>query len=300
MLRADLRQGLSEPEPAALRPVEASAAARLQRARGFLELEVGPRAGASALLVHRESGCAKARFPRAADRRCFEAVLINTAGGIAGGDRIAQRLRVRAGASLLASGQAAEKVYRSLGPEACLATRLAIEPGGTLIWLPQETILFDGGRLDRNLEVELAGDARLLVVEAVVLGRTARSEEVRAGRLRDRRVIRRDGSLLLVDPLRLEGPIAELALRPALLGGARAFATILAMGPGLDTALLEALRGRLAEAAGRAAAGLRGPVLLARLFAADGFELRRAIAQALGVLLPAFGCAGELPRVWRC
>jgi len=138
------------------------------------------------------------------------------------------------------------------------------------------------------------------VVEAVVLGRTARGEEVRAGRLRDRRVIRRDGSLLLVDPLRLEGAIAELALRPALLGGARAFATILALGPGLDTALLEALRGRLAEAAGRAAAGLRGPVLLARLLAVDGFELRRAIGAALGVLLPAFGCAGELPRVWRC
>ena len=291
---------MSAPQPSTPQPLQALTAGRLQRARGFLELEVGLRAGASTLLVHRESGCAKARFPRAAHQRSFEAVLINTAGGIAGGDRIEQRLRVRAGAGLLASGQAAEKVYRSLGPAARLATHLAIEPGGTLLWLPQETILFDGARLDRGLEVELAGEARLLVVEAVVLGRTARGEEVRAGRLRDRRVIRRDGSLLLVDPLRLEGAIAELALRPALLGGARAFATILALGPGLDTALLEALRGRLAEAAGRAAAGLRGPVLLARLLAVDGFELRRAIGAALGVLLPAFGCAGELPRVWRC
>jgi urease accessory protein len=291
---------VSAPQPSTPQPLQALTAGRLQRARGFLELEVGLRAGASTLLVHRESGCAKARFPRAAHQRSFEAVLINTAGGIAGGDRIEQRLRVRAGAGLLASGQAAEKVYRSLGPAARLATHLAIEPGGTLLWLPQETILFDGARLDRGLEVDAAGDARLLLVEAVVLGRSARGEVVRTGSLRDRRVLRRAGSLLLVDPLRLEGPIAELALRPALLGGARAFATILAMGPGLDTALLEALRGRLAEAAGRAAAGLRGPVLLARLLAADGFELRRAIAQALGVLLPAFGCAGELPRVWRC
>jgi urease accessory protein len=291
---------VSAPQPSTPQPLQALTAGRLQRARGFLELEVGLREGASALLVHRESGCTKARFPRVAGGRPFEAVLINTAGGIAGGDRIEQWLRVRTGAGLLASGQAAEKVYRSLDSEARLATRLAIEPGGTLLWLPQETILFDGGRLDRSLEVELAGDARLLLVEAVVLGRTARGEEVRAGRLRDRRVVRRDGSLLLVDPLRLEGPIAELALRPALLGGARAFATILATGPGVDAALLEALRGRLAEAAGRAAAGLRGPVLLARLLAPDGFALRRAVGAALGVLLPAFGCAGELPRVWRC
>ncbi|MCL6609569.1 MAG: urease accessory protein UreD [Geminicoccaceae bacterium] len=272
----------------------------MQRARGFLELEVGLREGASTLLVHRESGCTKARFPRVADRRPFEAVLINTAGGIAGGDRLEQRLRVRAGAGLLASGQAAEKVYRSLGPPAQLSTRLQVEPGGTLLWLPQETILFDGARLDRSLEVDAAGDARLLLVEAVVLGRTARGEEVRSGRLRDRRVVRCDGSLLLVDPLRLEGAIAELALRPALLGGARAFATILALGPGVDPALLEALRGRLAEGPARAAAGLRGAVLLARLLAPDGFVLRRAVGAALGVLLPAFGCAGELPRVWRC
>ncbi len=300
MLRTDLREGLSGPEPTAPRPVEANAGPRLQRARGFLELEIGLRQGASALLVHRESGCSKARFPRVADGRPFEAVLINTAGGLAGGDRIEQRLRVRTGAGLLASGQAAEKVYRSLGPAAHLATRLSVEAGGTLLWLPQETILFDGARLDRSLEAELAGNARLLLVEAVVLGRTARGEEVRSGRLRDRRVLRLDGSLLLVDPLRLEGPIAELADRPALLGGARAFATILATGPGIDAVLLEALRATLAGLSCRAAAGLRDPLLLARVLARDGFELRRAVAAALGVLLPAFGCAGELPRVWRC
>lgn len=300
MLRTDLREGLSLPEADRTGPAGPPAPARLQRAQGFLELEVGPRAGASALLRHREAGCAKARFPRTTDPRLFEAVLINAAGGIAGGDRIEQRLRVRAGASLLASGQAAEKVYRSLGPKAHLETRLDVEPGATLLWLPQETILFDGARLDRGLEVELTGDARVLLVEAVVLGRTARGERVRTGALRDRRVLRREGELLLVDPFRLEGPIAELALRPALLGGAHAFATLIALGPRIDEARLEAVRGRLAEVPARAAAGLRGPVLVARLLAADGFALRRALAAALEPLLSAFGLESGLPRVWRC
>jgi urease accessory protein len=300
MLRTDLRDELSEPEADRTEPAHAAEPTRLQRAWGFVELEVGVRAGASALLVHREAGCSKARFPKSLDPRLFEAVLINAAGGIAGGDRIEQRLRVRAGARLLASGQAAEKVYRSLGPEAHLETRLEVEPGGTLLWLPQETILFDGARLDRTLEVELAGEARFLLVEALVLGRTARGERVRTGALRDRRVLRREGELLLVDPFRLEGPIAELAERPALLGGARAFATLFALGPGIDEDRLQAVRGRLAEVPARAAAGLRGPVLVARLLAADGFVLRRALASALEPLLPAFGLESGLPRVWRC
>lgn len=300
MLRPDLRPELSGPEPAAAAAAGESPAPRLQRARGFLELAVGPRRSASGLLVHRESGCAKARFPRARDPRLFEAVLINAAGGIAGGDRIEQRLAVRADAGLLASGQAAEKVYRSLGPAAQLVTRLEVEPGGTLLWLPQETILFDGARLDRTLEVEAAGDARLLLVEAVVLGRTERGEEVRSGGLRDRRILRVDGALRLFDPLRLEGPIAALADRPALLGGARAFATLVALGPGVDEILLDALRERLAAAPARAAAGLRGPFLLARLLARDGFALRRALAPAVALLAGALGGATELPRVWRC
>lgn len=272
----------------------------LQRARGSLELEVGVRGERSALLVHRESGCARARFPRATHPRLFEAVLVNAAGGIAGGDRIEQGVHVRAGAKLLASGQAAEKVYRSIGPEARLRTRLVVERGGTLFWLPQETILFDGARLDRALEIEVAGDARLVLVEAVVLGRTERGERVREGRLVDRRIVRRQGTLLLADPFRLEGPIAALADRPALLGGANAFATLLALGPGVEEPLLEAVRARLADTPARAAAGLRGSLLLARLLAADGFTLRRALAPAVAVLLEALGAPEGLPRVWRC
>lgn len=293
MLRADLRDALSA-EPAA-----PAAAARLERASGRLELAVGLRDGASRLLLHREAGSAKARFPRQAPDGPLEAVLLNTAGGLAGGDRLDQRLAVGPGAALLAVGQAAEKVYRSLGPDAVVRTRLEVETGGTLLWLPQETILFDGGRLDRALEVELAGDARLLLVEAVVLGRRARGERVHTGRLRERRTIRIDGRLVWYEPFRLEGPIAALADRPALLGGARAFATLLALGPGVE-ALLEPLRARLEGTAVRAAAGFRTPGLVARLLAPDGFELRRALAPAVALLAGALGGPAELPRVWRC
>ncbi len=292
MLRADLRPALSaEPAPAA--------ALRLERAAGRLELAVGLRDGASRLLLHREEGSAKARFPRQAPGGPLEAVLVNTAGGLAGGDRLDQRLTVRPGAALLAVGQAAEKVYRSIGPDAVVRTRLEVGAGGTLLWLPQETILFDGGRLDRALEAELAGEARLLLVEAVVLGRRARGERVHTGRLLERRTIRIDGRLVWYEPFRLDGPIEALADRPALLGGARAFATLLALGPGVE-ALVEPLRARLEGTSVRAAAGFRPPCLVARLLAPDGFELRRALAPAVALLGGALAGRAELPRVWRC
>ncbi|MCS6778463.1 MAG: urease accessory protein UreD [Geminicoccaceae bacterium] len=297
MLRPDLRPELS-PGPAVASAAAAPPA--LQRATGRLELAVGLRAGTTRLVLHRESGSTKARFPRPAARGPLECVLLNTAGGLAGGDQLEQRILVEDGAALLAVGQAAEKVYRSTGPDALLRTRLEVRAGGTLLWLPQETILFDGARLDRRLEVDAAADARLVLVEAVVLGRTERGERVREGRLVDRRLLRREGTLLLTDPFRLEGPIAALADRPALLGGAKAFATLLALGPGVDVALLEAVRARLVDAPARAAAGLRGPVLLARLLAADGFALRRALLPALELLLARFGVAAGVPRVWRC
>lgn len=293
MLRPDLRPELS-PEAAA-----AERRAALQRASGRLELAVGLRGGPSRLLHHREQGCAKARFPRPAASGPFEAVLVNTAGGLAGGDRIDQAIRVEAGAALLASGQAAEKVYRSLGPDAVLRTRLEVARGAALLWLPQETILFDGARLDRALDLELAGDARALLVESLVLGRTARGERVVEGRLVDRRSIRLDGRLVRLEPLRLEGPIAKLAESPGILDGARAFASILALGPGVE-ALVEPLRERLAAVPARAACGFCAPALTVRVLAADGWALRRSLAPALELLLPAQGGPAELPRVWRC
>ncbi len=302
MLRSDLRAPLSAARSArravAESASESGSAPALQRATGRLELVVGLRAGRSRLVRHREQGCAKARFPRPEPGGPFETVLVNTAGGLAGGDRIDQVLRVEPGAALLACGQAAEKVYRSLGPTARIVTRLEVARGGALLWLPQETILFDGARLDRALELELAGDARALLVESVVLGRTARGEQVVEGRLVDRRSIRLDGRLVRLERLRLEGPIATLAERPAILDGARAFASILALGPGVE-ALVEPLRERLSAGPARAACGFCAPTLVVRILAVDGWALRRALTPALELLVPALGGPGGLPRVWR-
>ena len=55
-----------------------------------------------------------------------EAVLVNTAGGIAGGDRLECGVTALANASIEVTSQAAEKVYRALDAPARIATRLKV------------------------------------------------------------------------------------------------------------------------------------------------------------------------------
>ena len=174
-----------------------------------------------------QQGCAKARLP-APGGSAPEVVLINTAGGVTGGDRIDWRLEAGPGAALVATTQAAERVYRSAGGAARIETRLTLGPGARLDWLPQETILFDGGRLDRSLEVEMAADARLLALETLVLGRAAQRRDGAAGAVSDQWRIRRGGRLVHAEALRLDGDVARATAGAATLGGARALATLVA------------------------------------------------------------------------
>ncbi len=166
-----------------------------------------------------------------------EAVLINTSGGVTGGDRLQWRLEAGAGAALVVTTQAAERVYRSTGGEARIETRLVAGPGATLEWLPQETILFDAGRLDRRLEVDLAADASVTLLESIVLGRAAMGEQVMSGALSDQWRIRRGGRLVHAEALRAEGDLARAAAGAATLAGGRAFATLVHLAPGAEARL---------------------------------------------------------------
>ena len=256
----------------------------LERANGFLRLRV-ERSGLAEL---RQEGAYKARLPRA---RSLEAVLLNTAGGLTGGDRLRSEILVGEAARATVTTAACEKVYRSTGGAATVDAKLRVGARGRLDWLPQETILFDRSSLERRFEIDLAGDATLLLVEAVVFGRTARGETVEEGSFHDRWTLRRDGALVFAEASRLDGAIAEALRRPAVLAGGCAAATILSAAP--DAAgFLDPLREALAGA--EAGASFRDGVLLARIAAADGFALRPPLLAAMRLL------RGYVPRVWMC
>jgi len=262
----------------------------LQRARGCARIAVRAEAGHTRLARLFQDGCGKIRLPKDARATGLEAVLINTAGGVTGGDRLEWAAEAADGARLTLSTQACEKVYRARDGAAEVRTTLTLGEDAELHWLPQETILFDGGALSRSLEADLAAGARLLAAEAVVLGRTAMDETVRTGALSDRWRIRREGRLVFADDLRLEGPIADLAAQAPVLAGARAFASLLLVAD--DAArFLGPLRAALGPLGGASAFDGK---LFARVTAPDGFALRRALMPALAVLRD----GAPLPRVW--
>ena len=260
------------------------------RAQGRSRVTARLRDGRSVLGELYEQGSAKVRLPRAAGP-ALEAVLLNTAGGLTGGDRFAVSAAAEAGARLTLASQTAERAYRAQpGEVARVENSLRLGPGATLEWLAQETILFDACALRRSLEIDMAEDARLLVVEPVVLGRAAMGETVRTADFADSLTLRRGGRLVFADRLRLSGDVAGATRGAAALGGARAFATLLYAAPDAESRL-DALRALLPQ--GPAGASAFDGAISARILSPDGYDLRRTLLMVLRGFREL-----ALPRVW--
>lgn len=237
-------------------------------------------------------------LPEPVDDVIPHVVLLNTAGGLVGGDSLRTEIEVGDRARALVTGQAAEKVYRSDGPEVSIRTALSAGRDAWLEWMPQETILFDASRLDRRLSIELAAGARCLAGEILVLGRRARGETVARAWLRDRWEVRREGRLAWADALALRPEEPGALDAPFALDGAAAMAT-LAYCAGDAPSLLEGLREALAGHGEGIAASCMGEILLVRGLSPDAQALRRAVAAAWRFLRAAGGSLpARLPRLW--
>jgi len=260
------------------------------RAVGRIALSVGAAAGISRRTRVHEAGSLRVRFPNA-HGAALDAVIVNTAGGMTGGDRFDIHVKVGTKARLVVTTAAAEKVYRSLGPKTAIGLKLDVGAGGTLAWLPQETILFDRVRLRRSIDVDLARDATLLLSEAVVFGRSAMGETVLQGHFTDRWRVRVDGALAFAETVRLDGMIAQCLARRAVTGGGVAVASVIKF-PGGDNDIA-AVRAMADNFAGDVGISAWNGVAVARLVAPDGAALRRDLMAVLTTLRVA-----PLPRLW--
>jgi urease accessory protein len=259
------------------------------RATGHVRFAVAAQDGRTRRTHVHEAGSLRVRFPNVtAD--ALEAVIVNTGGGMTGGDRFAVEIAVGEGASLVAGTAAAEKIYRSTGADAEMTVRLDVAAAGRLAWLPQETILFDRARLSRSIDIDLAATASLVAAEAVVFGRAAMGETIADGFFADRWRLRRGGRLVYADSARLDGAIADKLGQSAVTGGGIAIATVL-VAPGTD-GTLAAVRALAEQFIGEVGISAWNGIAVARLCAKDGAQLRHdliALLAALGV---------SVPRLW--
>ena len=274
---------------------DAAAATRLagvfarNRAHGLIDLSVVARAGRTGRRRVVEEGSFRVRLPDVSGPES-EAVILNTAGGIAGGDDFSIAIDAGPGARLAVLTAAAEKVYRAIDAASRMNVRLSVAAGAALRWLPQETILFDGAKLHRSIEVDVAAGGSLVMAESTVFGRSAMYEIMHRGEVVDSWRLRQDGRLVFADTLRLQDEIAGRLARPAAGGGASALATVVIV-PG-DETLAEKARECLANCTSEAGVSAWNGIAVIRLCATDAAHLRRDLVSVLNHL------CGTLPRLW--
>ncbi|UGY00258.1 urease accessory protein UreD [Bradyrhizobium quebecense] len=268
----------------------AAATFAANRAQGAVRFGVHRKDGVTRRGDLHESGSLRVRFPSPEDDG-LSAMFVNTAGGIAGGDRFDIAIAAGQGARLTLTTAAAEKVYRAPGAAARLDIALKVADGAHLSWLPQETILFDRARIHRGFDIDLAEGASLLLCEIVVFGRAAMGETMRHGEFVDRWRMRRGGRLVFAETIRLDGEIGDKLARPAIAGGGCAIGTALIV-PG-DDALVERIREASESFGGEVGISAWNGFAMARFCAQDAARLRADMMAVLGraSLVP-------LPRLW--
>jgi urease accessory protein len=259
------------------------------RAVGHVKFDVALVDGVTRRRALHEAGSLRVRFP-SPEGQGLSAVFVNTAGGIAGGDRFDFDIAAGEGSRLTMTTAAAEKIYRSHGPAAQVDIALKLAGGAHLSWLPQETILFDRARVLRQIDIDLADTASLLLCEIVVFGRAAMGETMRTGQFIDRWRLRRGSRLVFAETVRLDGDIGDTLRRRAVANGGAAIGTALIV-PG-DEATVARIR--------EAAELLRGEVGFSSW---NGFAMARFCAQDAAMLradmIAVLGRAGQaLPRLW--
>jgi urease accessory protein len=292
----DELDGFRRPEVSAIRPSDGD----LQRADGCGRIVLRSSENGTRIEDVFERSPTRILFPRTGHRAVQEAVLINTAGGIAGGDQLEYSVAALPDASIAVTSQAAEKVYRALYEPARVATRLEVRESAKLAWLPQETIVFNWGRLHRTTEIELFSGAELLALEWLVLGRAAHGEVVVGGNIADSWHVKKDGRLIWADSFRITDEIYQYLKTKALLSNCNAIATLIYFGPCVDKRL-DFLREIIPSLGCNCAATLVCGLIVVRFAAKESSNLKLALRSFLQQFGPELGSGPfQVPKMWSC
>jgi urease accessory protein len=223
-------------------------------------------------------------------------IIVHPPGGIAGGDRLDISVNVGADAWAQLTSPGAAKWYRAAGP-AYQQLALSVEAGGTLEWLPQETIVFSAAQAELTTHIDLQGDARALYWDVVALGRPASGERFDLGHFQSKVEIRRDGRLLWHERQRIIGNDGLLD-SPIGLGGKPVFATLLVTGEA-SSELLEACRTLAERMPVRGDLSQLPGLLVARCLADEALHARAWLIELWKLLRPELlGREAVAPRIW--
>lgn len=205
------------------------------------------------------------------------ALAAGTAGPL-GGDSYALDVQVEAGSTLVLTEVSAMLILPGVaGERSHMRIRVRVEDGATFVWWPEPVIAASGCDHCHDIGITLAGTARMILREEMLLGRHGESPGDLSSRLR----ITRDGTALYDQQLSV-GPTADGWDGAAILGDAGAAGSVIAVNPGWagDMPTAKPLHRNAALIP------LPGPAVAISAVAADSLALRRLLSRGLNELGP--------------
>jgi urease accessory protein len=270
----------------------------MERADGASRIALACRGGRTVVADLYQRAPCRVMFPAVDHGEVLTAALVTTSGGLTGGDRLEISVTAGEGAQAVLTSQAAEKIYRSTGDLCRIKLDLTVAADAWVESLMQETILFDGARLSRRLEADVAPGGRLLAVESLVFGRSAMGETFRRGYVHDAWRIRRGGRLVWIDSLMLDGDAGAQRSLPFGLGDAAGCSTLIYAGSDASR-WLGVAREAVNESGSRGGATAFDGLLVVRLLSSDAAVLRRSVAGCVARLRNEIaGLPARVPALW--
>lgn len=258
----------------------------LPRAQGALRLST---IGDSEIQELFQQGATKVLFPRHNNR--LECIMINTSGGLTGGDEFSNIITCRDRSLLTLTTQGCERIYRSVdNTSAIVENNIILKGSSSICWLPQETIVFDQGRINRKLKVELSSEAEALIVEPIIFGRLAMGEINISGHFDDMVQIKLENKIIFFDRTYLSGNISNILKRPAVADGFLATALLIYKSVKAKS-FLETVRDQLNTKSGVSL--ISDDFLVMRLLAPTGYELRKMLVPIINEITNK-----NLPKTW--
>ncbi len=262
----------------------------------------------------REAGRSVARFRHDGPLRILQSlypegdavchnVLVHPPGGLVGGDTLAIDVTAAAGSHGLITTPGASRFYRSDGELALQRTRIRLDDGARLEWLPLEAICYSGCRAENRLRIEAAPGAELIGWDVTALGLPSADLPFERGSLLQH--IEVPGVWL--ERGRIDAADRRLMASPIGLGGQRCIASLFAVAGTplaksrrdalLDIARTLADASPMRESAGATSA--HAEVVMLRVLAPlvePAMQLLRAVWQSWRAEL--WGRAPMAPRIW--
>ncbi len=195
---------------------------------------------------------------------CCHAVIVHPPGGVAGGDELHIQATVEASAQAFITTPGAAKWYKANGKISRQSIDLRVDDAASLEWMPQETIFFDAADVQLSSTISLGSGASYIGCEIFCFGRTASGERFRSGKVSQCNSIRREGKLIWYEQAVLHAGSAAMQ-SPLGMGSHTVAASLLAVGPALATAQLEAVRNALQQLLDETGAGQVGVTQLKEL-----------------------------------